>query len=460
MNLRVPPHGRRALPRLIVLLAAAGALLCAGVRGAGASGRAVIDGSAAGRIAAGRAAGDRAAGDRAAGDRALADPSIARQAPGPRTSGPQDPAGVVARGAYLARLGNCEGCHSTPGSRAYAGGRGLPTPFGTVYPGNLTPDAATGLGRWSADEFWRALHEGRSRDGRRLVPAFPYTAFTRLTRADSDALHAYLQTLPAVAQPNRPHALRFPYGTQFALWAWQWLFFEPAPATPAAAAQTARGEYLVRAIGHCTACHSPRNALGAEDESLAGGVMPGQGWYAPPLRLPPGAEAPLADFVQLLRTGRNAHGSAIGPMAAVVHRSTQYWSDADLEAAGRYLQSLPPLDGPVRTAAAAPVHLLLSGERLYVERCADCHGKDGRGVAGVYSPLAGNPTVLQPELHNLVKMLHYGGFAPSTAAFPRPYGMPPQELSDEQAAALVSYVRQAWGNGAPAASALDVMRAR
>lgn len=444
MSRRAPPRRRLAVPAPAVLFAA-GALLCTAALCAGASDRAAIDGAAA---------------ERATGERALAAPSTAGQAPDPRASGPQEPTGVAARGAYLARLGNCEGCHSAPGGRAYAGGRGLPTPFGTVYAGNLTPDAATGLGRWSADEFWRALHEGRSRDGRRLVPAFPYTAFTRLARADSDALYAYLQTLPAVAQPNPPHALRFPYGTQFALAVWQWLFFAPAPAAPAGSSETARGAYLVRAIGHCTACHSPRNALGAEDESLAGGVMPGQGWYAPALRLPPGAQAALADFVQLLRTGRNAHGSAIGPMATVVHRSTQYWSHADLEATGRYLQSLPPLDARAHTAAAAAAGLRVSGEHLYVERCADCHGKDGRGAAGVYSPLVGNPTVLQPELHNLVKMLHYGGFAPSTAAFPRPYGMPPQELSDEQAAALITYVRQAWGNAAPAASALDVMRAR
>ncbi|MFG5408913.1 c-type cytochrome [Piscinibacter sakaiensis] len=138
--------------------------------------------------------------------------------------------GLVARGAYLATLGNCAGCHTAPGGAAMAGGRPIRTPYGVVHGGNLTPDPQTGIGRWSADDFHRAMHEGRAPDGRRLLPAFPYPSFTRLARADNDALFAWLRSLPPVVRPNRPHELRFPYGTALAMTAWQWLNFRPAPA--------------------------------------------------------------------------------------------------------------------------------------------------------------------------------------------------------------------------------------
>lgn len=346
----------------------------------------------------------------------------------------------AARGAYLARVGNCAGCHTAPGGAAYAGGVGIPTPFGTVYAGNLTPDPGTGLGHWNADDFWRAMHEGRSRDGRRLAPAFPYPSYTHLTRADSDALFAYLRHLPPAVQPQRAHTLRFPFGTQAALAAWQWLFFEPGD--PAAA--MARGEYLVRGPGHCGECHAPRKRWGATTSSLDGGVMPGQGWYAPPLRPVAGRPVDTEAMVQLLRSGRHARGSASGPMAGVVRRSTQHWHEADLRAAVAYLAALPPRAEPAGRVDAAPATSLALGRRLYADRCADCHGANGQGVPGAYPPLAGNPTVIAPEVHNLVQLLRHGGFAPSTRDNPRPYGMPPGDLTVTEAAALINHLRQAW----------------
>jgi cytochrome c553 len=159
---------------------------------------------------------------------------------------------LAARGAELARLGNCAGCHTAPGGRPYAGGRAFDTPFGRVMAGNLTPHAS-GLGGWEAEDFWRALHEGRSRDGRLLLPVFPYEQFTHVTREDADALFAYLRALTPVAQHNAPHALRFPYNTQAALAIWQTLFFRPEPAPQ----QGERGAYLLRGLGHCAACHAP-----------------------------------------------------------------------------------------------------------------------------------------------------------------------------------------------------------
>lgn len=377
------------------------------------------------------------------------------------TREPSSP-GLVARGAYLARLGHCAGCHTAPGGADYAGGRALPTPFGNVYGGNLTPDNETGLGRWTADDLWQALHHGRGAGGRRLLPAFPYTAYTHVRREDSDALYAYLRSLPAVRQPNRPHELRFPYNTAWALAAWQWLYFKPADA----ALQTplTRGAYLVRGLGHCSACHAPRNGWGAEAAALSGADMPGQPWHAPSLHPDPARPTTAADLVALLRVGMSRHGSAVGPMAAVVFGSTQHWSDEDLEATAGYLLSLPPqrrdaeASGASTSPAAPAIHE--AGRQVYAEHCADCHGAQGRGVAGVYPPLAGNATVLQPSARNLVQVIQRGSFAPATAGNPRPYGMGPQDLSDAEMAAVTTYLRQAWGHRAPAVSEIEVIRLR
>ena len=199
---------------------------------------------------------------------------------------------LIAQGAYLARAGNCMGCHTRQGGTPYAGGRGIATPFGVVHTSNLTPDADTGIGNWSAAEFWRAMHNGRSRDGRLLYPAFPYPEYTQVTRADSDALYAYLHSLPAAVQANRPHALRFPYNTQAALAGWRALFFTPGSFVPEPrqTVEWNRGAYLVNGLGHCAACHTPRNALGASRPALAfgGGLIPVQNCMrprsTPPLR--------------------------------------------------------------------------------------------------------------------------------------------------------------------------------
>lgn len=398
-------------------------------------------------------------------------------APGPRDESPLPaPPGVlhaapeqVARGAYLARVGNCAGCHTARGGAAYAGGRGIETPFGTVYAGNLTPDTATGIGAWSAADFWRALHHGRSRDGRLLYPAFPYTSYTQVTREDSDALHAYLHSLPPVRQPRPAHALRFPYSTQAALAVWRALFFAPGQPVdePARGAEWNRGAYLVNGLGHCAACHTPRNALGGQRKvrALGGGTMAGQGWYAPALDMP--AEAgvahwPLQDVVALLQRGVAPRGSVSGPMAGVVFRSTQHLSDADARAIAVYLQALPqrsPAVPPVSPPAAAA---LQRGARVYEQHCAQCHGGQGQGEPGAVAALAGNRAVLLADTGNLLRVVLQGGYLPATAGNPRPHGMPPfrQVLGDEDVAAVLSFVRNAWGNQASAVGTIDVYRAR
>ena len=171
---------------------------------------------------------------------------------------------LVARGAYLALAGNCMACHTTRGGEQYAGGLGVATPFGTVYSSNLTPDKNTGIGTWSSAHFWRAMHNGRSKSGRLLYPAFPYTSYTQVTRSDSDAIYAYLRSLPAVSQTNQPHAIRTPFQSQAALAVWRALYFSPGVFEPDSNrdAEWNRGAYLVQGLGHCSACHSPRDALG------------------------------------------------------------------------------------------------------------------------------------------------------------------------------------------------------
>ncbi len=370
------------------------------------------------------------------------------------------------RGAYLAKVGNCAGCHTAPGGLPYAGGLGIETPFGAVYASNLTPDVATGIKSWSRDDFWRAMHHGKSKDGRLLYPAFPYTSYTLVTREDSDALFAFLASLPAVSQINTAHAVRFPYDLQAALAVWRALYFTPRAFQPDASAtvEANRGAYLVNSLGHCSACHAARNALGATDGlNLAGGLIPVQNWYAPSLvslKEASVASWPLDDIKALFKTGRSPQASVNGPMAEVVLKSTQHFNDTDLTAMAVYLKALVP-------AAATPSRALpgistARGNKLYEQHCAQCHGDEGKGVASAYPALAGNRAVLMPQTANLVQMVLNGGYAPATAGNPRPFGMPPfvLVLPDSDVAEVLTHIRSSWGNNAAGVSALDVMRIR
>ena len=373
----------------------------------------------------------------------------------------------IAQGAYLARAGNCAACHTARGGADYAGGLGIATPFGTVYTSNLTPDAQTGLGNWTPGMFWRAMHHGRSADGRLLYPVFPYTSYTHISRSDSDALYAYLRSLAPVARANRPHELAFPYSSQASLAVWRALFFRAAEFTPEPAhtAEWNRGAYLVRGLGHCAACHTERNLLGASRSALAlqGGAIPMQHWYAPSLAS--AHEAGVAEWdtqevVALLKTGTTRRGSVMGPMADVVFGSTQYLSDADLQAMAVFLKELPPQTLAPRTARAPDPAQFSSGQKLYKQHCAECHGEQGEGARGAYPPLAGNRVVTLESPANLVQTVLHGGYPPATAGNPRPYGMPPfeQTLDGPQIAAVLSYIRHAWGNAASPVSALEVIQ--
>ena len=400
------------------------------------------------------------------GDLLSAAPAPAAAAPNPET---------LLRGEYLVRAGNCVACHTTRGGAPLAGGRAIDTPFGAVYSSNLTPDADTGLGRWSAQDFWNALHHGRSRGGRLLAPAFPYEHTSLMDREDSDAMFAWLQSQPPVRQAQPAHTLLWPLGTQPALAVWRTLFFEPRPFTPdpAQSAEWNRGAWLVQGPGHCAACHSPRNALGASGgvANLSGGLMPVVNWYAPSLtdeRETGLASTPVAEIVRLLQTGRNAQTSVNGPMAEVVQHSLQHLRPEDLQAMAVYLQSR------ARQAAAAaerPAPAAVRGSvaerglKVYERHCATCHGEQGQGVPGIYPALAGSRAVRLTEPTNLVQSVLYGGYGPATQGHPRPFGMPPfvLELEDRDIAAVLTHLRMALqpdGQKAGEVTPLQVNRIR
>ena len=377
----------------------------------------------------------------------------------------RDPA-LIARGGYLVTVGDCAGCHTAQGGAGYAGGRLLATPFGNIPVPNISPDRETGLGNWSFEDFWQALHVGKGRHGELLYPAFSYTSYTKVTHDDALAMFAYLQSLPPVHQPATALALGFPYSVRNSLAAWRALYFKEGVFQPdqGQTAQWNRGAYLVQGLGHCNECHAARDSLGGtpQDEHLTGGQIPQQNWYAPDLSTQSNGGLQgwnEQDIVDLLKTGQSAKGVAFGPMADVVVQSTQHMTDADLHAVASYLHSLParpPLveeKSPFNTSARVE-----QGEQVYTQRCADCHGKDGNGIAGIYPPLNGNSSVTEPTGINAIRAVLLGGFAPATSANPRPYSMPPfaQKLSDSDVAAVVSYIRRAWTNKAPIVQERDV----
>jgi mono/diheme cytochrome c family protein len=373
----------------------------------------------------------------------------------------------VAQGKYLALAGNCMGCHTQRGGAQYAGGRPIATPFGTIYSPNLTQDKTSGLGNWSADDFWRALHNGKSRDGSFLYPAFPYTNYTRMTRPDSDAMYAYFKTLAPVAQENRPNTLRFPYNQRPLLAAWRVLYFTPGTQVVDASQSVVwnRGAYLVEGLGHCSACHASRTTLGGSRGGLDGGLIPVLDWYAPSLTS--SSEAGLGDWqpshiVDLLKTGISPRGAVFGPMAEVVGASLQHLSTPDLQAMAGYLKSLPQTSEPAVPPVVLDERTQQLGSKLYEQHCVSCHQANGKGIPPHYPPLAGNRAITMASPINPIRMVLNGGFPPSTGGNPRPYGMPPfaAVLSDTEVAAVVSYTRATWGNARAPVTAFDVARNR
>ncbi len=398
---------------------------------------------------------------------------LRREAPPAPTAGAPPGSAEIGRGEYLALLGDCLACHTVRGGRQYAGGLPMATPFGTLYTPNITPDKETGIGSWTLEDFRRALHEGIGKDGSYLYPAFPYNNYARVTRADIEAMYAYFMALPPVRQPNKPHEMRFPYSQRPLLAGWRTLYFRSGEFKPSPneSAEWNRGAYLVEGLGHCNACHGQRNMLGAvKDDDVGGGLIPLQNWYAPSLgsnRETGLGDWEVKDIVDLLRTGVSARGAVFGPMSAVVSHSLQNTTIGDLTAMAVYLKSQTAKGAPAEAAQIRPTGqqvgtMMKEGAALYEKHCADCHQADGTGVPRVYPPLAKNRSILGSHPNNPIRMVLLGGFPPSTEGNPRPYGMPPfaYDLSDREVAAVVTYIRQSWGNAAPPVSPVEVGASR
>ncbi|WP_143694883.1 c-type cytochrome, partial [Variovorax sp. JS1663] len=373
---------------------------------------------------------------------------------------------TIERGRTLAAIGDCAVCHTAAGGTPNAGGRAMDTPFGTIYTTNLTPDAETGLGRWSFSAFQRAMREGISRDGHYLYPAFPYTAFAKTSDDDLQALYAYFMSLPAVHAPTPPSDLKFPFGIRALMAGWNALFHDPAPMQPVAqqSAEWNRGAYLVNGLGHCGACHTPRNALGAEQGGsafLSGAMV--EGWEAPALTalasksvVPWNAEA----LYRYLRHGHSPqHGIAGGPMAEVV-RELAAVPDADIRAMATYLASFnaqtseavarTQAQRAVADAAASRARLLGPAQRMFDSACAACHHDgDGPTLLGANVPLALNSNLTGARPDNLLRTILDGVREPAT----REIGFMPafrEALSDAQIAELAGYMRARFAPQEPA----------
>jgi len=383
-------------------------------------------------------------------------------------------ADVVARGEYLARAGDCIACHTVPAGKLFGGGRPMDTPFGTLFTPNISSDKETGIGKWSAAEFYTMMHSGKSRDGLLLYPAMPFASYTKVTRKDTDAIYAYLQSTPPIHQPNRAHELRFPFNQRSLLYGWRVLFLREGEykPDPTQSVEWNRGAYLVEGLGHCTMCHTAINALGGNSPSkkFEGGLIPVQNWYAPSLTS--NKEAGLGDWSiqdisDLLQTGVSNRGAVYGPMAEVVYDSFQYVSDDDIRAVAVYLKSLPARAGeksgpPTAAVAEEKNRLFPLGQKIYDAQCAICHSAKGQGKLPDFPPLANNQSIQMTSSVNPIRMVLNGGYAPGTMKNPKPYGMPPfaQSLSDEEVAAVVTYIRTAWGNHGAPVSGQDVNQLR
>jgi mono/diheme cytochrome c family protein len=380
--------------------------------------------------------------------------------------GAEPSAETIAHGQMLTVIGDCGGCHTADPARPFAGGTRIATPFGAITAPNLTPDRDTGIGAWSDDDFKRALREGVAPDGARYYPAFPYPHFTRLTRDDISAIRSYLAALPAVRNRIAPPELRFPYNYRPLMRLWNDLFFRPGLFEPdqGKSAEWNRGGYLVEGLAHCGACHTPKNFLGAEKQNAAFTGDRIAGWFAP--RLDGAARSGLKDWsvediVEYLASGRNKRSHAGGPMAEVVASSTAKMDDADLRAIAVYLKALPA--GPPEPAVMPPRDAtMIAGQAIYARACIACHEADGSGAPRIYPPLPGNALLQSDDPSSTLRVILDGAESLTTPRAPNTGSMPAyaRELNDQQVADVATYVRNSWGNAAPAVTAGDVRRAR
>jgi mono/diheme cytochrome c family protein len=381
---------------------------------------------------------------------------------------------LIERGEYLALAGNCASCHTADGGDFMAGGLAFETPFGTIYSTNITPDKDTGIGDWTADEFLSSMRHGVRPDGEHLYPVFPYTAFTKVTNEDVAAIFAYLKSVPAVVQKAPDNNISFPFNQRSLMKVWKALFFNSGAfiADESQSDEWNRGAYLVEALAHCSACHSPRNVLGAEKAGrlMAGGEytdkVPGgmyKPWYAPNLTQ---ASTGLSlwsteDVTDYLKTGRNSFLESFGPMNEVIMNSTRHLSDADVGAMAEYLKDIPAherTDGPT-----ASDQVMGRGRTIYNLHCGTCHLPTGLGDPEMAPRINEGSLVVQAE--NPASMINVILYGPELPDLPLPRWRNPMEefqylLDDDEVAAVASYIRNSWDNSVGQVTSDQVARQR
>ena len=377
------------------------------------------------------------------------------------------------KGRYLATVANCVSCHTAKGGAPFAGGVEFRTPFGVMYSTNITGDAQTGIGGWSFGDFYQSMKHGVRPDGTHLYPAFPYTSFARMTDADIASIYLYMKTLEPVRAPARPNQLKFPYNLRIALQPWKKLFHDADTFVPDAAQSSDwnRGAYLVQGPGHCGACHTPRNVLGAEraERALTGGVLmdevkPGKfrEWSA--VNLTPTQRGLAAwsadDIVAYLKKGENERAVVHGPMNEVVMNSTRYLDEADAYAIASYLKGISV--NAVKAVRTPSPKQLAAGEIAYTVHCGTCHLPTGLGDEVLGVSLAGNAIVQAADPASLINVILYGPDLPPPPFVAERTRMKPfgKRLSAEDIADLATYLRANFGNQAGPVTANQVVRQR
>jgi mono/diheme cytochrome c family protein len=362
----------------------------------------------------------------------------------------------IERGRYLAVLGDCAGCHTAARGAPFAGGVALQTPFGTLVAPNITSDPETGIGNMTNEEFLAVLHEGRGHDGKRLYPAMPYPAYTKMTDDEVLALRAYFATVAPVSNRVVSNQLPFPLNIRLAMTVWNGLNFTPGryQPNPQKSAMWNRGAYIVEGPAHCGTCHTPKTLLGGDKNSaaLTGATL--QGWFAPDItndqRKGIGGWS-TDDLVQYLKTGTNKWTLASGPMAEAVSHSTSRMNDEDILAIATYLKDSGQSGASARPEpVAAGNNAMRAGAAIYKDSCAACHKDSGEGEINLFPRLAGSALVQSDDPTTLVRVVLHGTRSVSTAGAPTAPAMPAFDwrLEDAQVAAVLTYIRNNWGNAA------------
>ena len=363
-------------------------------------------------------------------------------------------ADLIKRGEYLTTAGDCIACHTTPGGERFAGGLYMATPVGKISTPNLTPDKETGIGNWTDDQFYRALHEGIDERGKYLYPVLPFPWYTKVTKEDALAIKAYLFSLKPVHAPRKEIKIGFPFNIREGLLTWRTLFFKSGEfkPDPQASAEMNRGAYLVEGLGHCGECHNKSKLLGASNWSgkLEGGQI--EGWYAPNITSDgkDGVGQWSKDaIVTYLKTGAgpNRNNLALGPMMEVVTESTSHLSDQDLGAIATYLKASAAKQTISEKQSSSNEPVSVASAHAYLSYCASCHQKDGKGIPGAIPGLADNGSVTAKGPENVIRVV-LGGLEAAHGLAPMPaLG---QTMTDQDVADAVNYVRSNWGNSAPA----------